>query len=184
MKFMILAYLIPAVAFLFLLFCIAVFASAFWANKSASPFWPTPEAVVRKALAEAGIKKDDVLYDLGAGTGSILLVADKEFGADAHGYEISLLFYLIGVVRIFLARSKAKMHFKSFFAADLSKPDFIFCFLLGTAIAKLQPQIEREAKSGAKLVSYQFRFHGWEPKKTVTLDDGKKIYVYQIPKAR
>lgn len=160
---------------------VAVFISAVAANRSASPFWPTPEAVVRIALREAGVKKDDTVYDLGAGAGSVVLVADRDFEADAHGFEISLLFYLIAIVRIRLAGLKARMHFKSFFDADLAQADIIFCFLLGTAIKKLWPVIKQRARPGTKIISYRFRFHDLEPIKIIPIDHQRNVYIYEMP---
>ena len=165
-----------------IVFLIAVFVSAFRANRSASPFGATPENTIRIALREAGAKKGDVVYDLGAGTGSVVLVADREFGADAHGYEISLLFYVIAKLRIFFAGSKAQMHFESFFDIDFSKADIIFCFLLGSAIKKVWPLIEQHARPGTKIVSYRFRFHDMIPIKIIDIDSERKVYIYELPK--
>ncbi len=47
----------------------------------------TPESVVRKMLEIAEIKSNEVVYDLGSGNGTTLLVAAKAFGANAVGIE-------------------------------------------------------------------------------------------------
>ena len=49
---------------------------------------PTPNDVVEKMLEMAGVKKSDLLYDLGSGDGRIVVTAARKFGCKAIGYEI------------------------------------------------------------------------------------------------
>src|SRR5262245_2024186 len=49
---------------------------------------PTPTNVVAKMLEVAGVKKDDVLYDLGCGDGRIVVTAAKKFGLKAKGFDV------------------------------------------------------------------------------------------------
>jgi methylase of polypeptide subunit release factors len=52
-----------------------------------APYYPTPETVVDKMLATAGLKKGEKMFDLGSGDGRIVIMAAKKFGADATGIE-------------------------------------------------------------------------------------------------
>ncbi|MEM2314920.1 MAG: rRNA adenine N-6-methyltransferase family protein, partial [Candidatus Nezhaarchaeales archaeon] len=52
------------------------------------PFVSTPEHVARRMLELANVGPDDVVYDLGAGDGRIIIMAAKEFKARAVGVEI------------------------------------------------------------------------------------------------
>src|SRR5258708_21507151 len=79
------------------------------ARKSAAPFFPTPAGAVRDALRAANLRAGETFYDLGAGTGKALLIAEREFGAKAVGFEISILFYLIAKINLFVHRSHAKI---------------------------------------------------------------------------
>jgi hypothetical protein len=47
------------------------------------PFVPTPPEVVDKMLELAGVKKGDVVYDLGSGDGRIVIRAAKKYGVKA-----------------------------------------------------------------------------------------------------
>ncbi len=53
------------------------------------PYVPTPEHVVRKMLELAGAGPNDIVYDLGAGDGRIVIIAVREFNVKkAIGIEI------------------------------------------------------------------------------------------------
>jgi len=52
-------------------------------------FLPTPQAVVDGMFDLAGVHPGDVLYDLGAGDGRILIAAATRFGIRAVGIEIN-----------------------------------------------------------------------------------------------
>src|SRR5581483_11203711 len=60
----------------------------FGPGENLAPYIPTPQAVVEKMLEAGHIKPGDVVYDLGAGDGRIIITAAKEFGAKAVGVEI------------------------------------------------------------------------------------------------
>ena len=49
---------------------------------------PTPHDVVLKMLELAGVKKGDVIYDLGCGDGRIVVMAAKRYGCRGSGFEI------------------------------------------------------------------------------------------------
>ena len=49
---------------------------------------PTKPERIRKALKLANLQPDEVLYDLGAGDGRVLLIAARDFGAKAIGIEV------------------------------------------------------------------------------------------------
>src|SRR5512138_3573610 len=49
---------------------------------------PTKPERIRKALQLVNLQPDEVLYDLGAGDGRVLLIAAREFGAKAIGIEV------------------------------------------------------------------------------------------------
>ncbi|RLF09866.1 MAG: RNA methyltransferase, partial [Thermoprotei archaeon] len=52
------------------------------------PFVATPEHVARRMLEMAQVGPGDIVYDLGAGDGRILIMAAREFGARAVGIEL------------------------------------------------------------------------------------------------
>src|SRR3989344_5740768 len=54
-----------------------------------SPWWATSTQVARRICRLAGLNKKDVFYELGSGTGTMAVVAAKEFGARVVGIESS-----------------------------------------------------------------------------------------------
>src|SRR5262245_24496479 len=53
-----------------------------------APYVPTPQDVVDRMLALAGVGKNDVVLDLGCGDGRIPITAAKRFGARGIGVDI------------------------------------------------------------------------------------------------
>jgi hypothetical protein len=56
-------------------------------------------------------------------------------------------------------------------AADFSKPDLITVYLLPSSNDKIQPLLEDQVKSGARVVSHDFTFRGWEIAKEIVVED-------------
>src|SRR6266852_7814331 len=53
------------------------------------PYVRTPANVVSAMLKLAGVKANDVVYDLGCGDGRIVIAAAKEYGAHGVGIDIN-----------------------------------------------------------------------------------------------
>jgi len=170
-----------AIFFLCLLITYLIFAGlTIWSGFIGAPFLWTPKKAILAAFEKAEIKPGQKFYDLGAGSGKALIVAEKKFGAQAVGFELSPFLYFFGRLNMFFNRLKnSKIYCRNFYNQDLSDADIIFCFLSIKAMEKLKPKFERELKSGAKVISYVFKIHGWESKEVI---DGfsNKVYLYEI----
>lgn len=159
---------------------VAIFYSMYRAQKSAAPFFPSPKKIMRRAMEEMSLKKGEVFYDLGAGTGTSIIVADKEFGARATGSEINLLPYLIAQAKIFFLRSHAKMKFENLFTQNISDADVIFCFLTERTMKKLEPKFKSELKPGTRIACYTFPLPTMKPEKIIPIHEEWKIYIYRM----
>jgi hypothetical protein len=159
---------------------VAIFFSMYRAQKSAAPFFPSPKKIMRRAMAEMALKKGEIFYDLGAGTGTSLIVADKGFGAIATGSEINLLPYLIAKVKIFFSRSQAKMKFENLFTQNISDADVVFCFLTEKTMAKLEPKFLKELKPGTRIACYTFPLPTLKPEQVIPIHGNWKIFLYRI----
>lgn len=149
---------------------------------SSAPWLPIWQKDVQRMLDLADIKPNDKVYDLGAGDGRLLIAAAQNYQATAVGWEISILPYLIGwfKIRILGLNSKVKLKYGNFFKADISQADIICLFLTPDGLNKLQPKLEKEVKSGTKILSYSFKFKDWEPKEISKPDKNKiSVYLYQ-----
>lgn len=158
----------------------AILMSMELARRSAAPFFPSTKAVMRRAMKEADLKPGEIFYDLGAGTGTSLIIADKKFGAHAVGFEISILPYLVAKIKIFIFRSHAKMFFRSLFNEDLRKADVVFCFLLPRTMEKLETKLKTELKPGARIIAYTFPLPKMKPEKIIPIHEGWNIFIYKM----
>ena len=164
------------ILFLLLFFSPSSLKAAF----SGAPFLPAPQKTIRRALKLANLKPNENLYDLGSGTGKVLIIAAKEFGAKATGFEYSTPLFILSKINLFLKKIKnANVRREDFYKADLRSADVIFLFLTPRAFPKLKEKFERELKSGARIVCYSSPLLFWEPEKIIPSGDPKiKIYLY------
>lgn len=155
---------------------------------------PTPPEIVRKMLDIAQVGSKDMVCDLGCGDARILIMAVKQFGAKkAVGYEIEEDLYRISQQEI----QRQNLHNRitlirgDLLDADLSQASIIVLYLSSEANELLRLKLEKEAKPGARIVSYLFAINGWRPARKVDLDscffsEGHfigSIYLYLIPQA-
>jgi len=154
-----------------------VFGSAAYASFRAAPWLPLRSKDHSRVLKYMKGRKG-LLVDLGAGDARMLVDVVRGTDLTAHGFEISFIPFVAGLLRLQLARAgkRAKMLFKDFFMEDLSSVDVIYCFLTPSAMERLKPKFERELKKGSRVISYSFSIHGWNP--TVVDRDGTGIPVW------
>lgn len=119
-----------------------------------SPYVMLNKDIIRQALKLAGLKKDEVFYDLGCGNGDVLIEAAKT-GAKAIGYEISPFYFLLARARTVKYRN-IKLNFKNINSIDLSKANVVYCYLMPEILSKLTPKFKSELKAGSRLVSVGF----------------------------
>lgn len=147
-------------------------------------FVPTPHEVVDDMLRLSGVRKGDVLYDLGSGDGRIPIAAAKTYGIRAVGIDID-------PDRIAEARENAKKagvaRLVDFRLGDLFKSDFreatvVTLYLLPELNVKLRPRLLAELKPGTRVVSHQFDMGDWLPDKKLE-SNGRVVYFWIIPGA-
>jgi cyclopropane fatty-acyl-phospholipid synthase-like methyltransferase len=135
------------------------------------PFVPTPPEVVDKMLELAGVKKGDVVYDLGSGDGRIVIRAAKKYGVKAVGVEMDN--WLLAKARKD-AQAVGVSHLVKFRAEDALKADIsaatvVTLYMLPWFNEKLKPNFQKHLKPGARIVAHDFGIEGWKPDKTVML---------------
>ncbi len=141
-----------------------------------APWWSTSKEKSRKICKLAKIKPEDLIYDLGSGNGTALIIAAKEFGAHGVGIEIDPL-------RAFVSRflikhngleNKINIKRKNFFKEDISNADAVFLYLVPKTLESLIPKFKRELRKGTKIVSYKYQM-------SLNLVDKKEdLYLYTI----
>jgi len=149
---------------------------------SLAPFVSSPPDVVRKMLEIAEAKQEDILYDLGAGDGRILITAVQQFGVNkAVGVEIRE--DLVKRARDAVAENGLanKIHIlhKNIFEVDVGEADIVTLYLTTSGNNKLKPKLERELKREARVISHDFSFTGWKPRRVESFG-GHTLYLYKM----
>jgi len=149
----------------------------------AVPYVPSKKRVVQKMIQVAGLRKNEVVYDLGCGDGRLLFEAEKNKKIQAKGYELAPIPYLLALTRKFMANSKTNIRMSNFFNANLRDANVIFCYLGPETMVKLYEKIKKECKKGTRIISNTFSIHGVKPAKVWAQNPKEKlpsIYLYEI----
>lgn len=146
---------------------------------------PSPQEVVEKMIDLGGVKKGDVVYDLGSGDGRIVIAAAKK-GARAVGFEIDgdLLKQSRENIRAAGVQDSAEIRQQDILTVDLSPASVVTMYLLPDVNMKLRPNLLNQLKPGSRVVSHSFDMGDWKPDKVERVE-GRTIYLWIIPaKAR
>jgi len=148
------------------------------------PYVPTPQEVVTHMLKLAQVGPNDVVYDLGAGDGRIVITAAQQFGARAVGIDLD-------PVRIEEAQANAqragvsdRVQFieQDLFTANISEATVVTLFLRPSLNLRLRPKLWRELKPGTRIVAHLYDMGDWRPDK-VEYVDRRPVYYWVIPDA-
>ena len=150
-----------------------------------APYVPTPQDVVERMLALAGVTKNDLVYDLGCGDGRIPIAAARLYGARGVGVDID-------PQRIAEANANAKAagveHLVTFRLQDAMKTDVspatvVTTYLLTASNLKLRPLLTAQLKPGSRIVAHSFGFGDWTPEKADSFTDAegraRMLYLYR-----
>jgi SAM-dependent methyltransferase len=154
------------------------------------PFVPTTDEAVQAMLKLAGVKKTDVVYDLGCGDGRIVIAAARDFGARGVGIDID-------PQRIAEAKENARkagveklVRFEEndLFEADIHEATVVTLFLLSSVNLKLRPKLLKDLKPGTRIVSNTFDMGDWNPEVELTVGDPEqgpslshRLFLWTVP---
>ena len=141
----------------------------------------TSRAKIAAFMDAVPMSADQVLVDLGCGDGRVLREAQKRYGVRTIGYEINPLAYLKARLVSF-GPSKIKIKRHSFWKADLSQADVVFCYLYPDVMQRLAEKLKSGLKPGVIIVSSNFALPGLTPSKVLRLESSyhnDPIYIYQ-----
>jgi SAM-dependent methyltransferase len=158
------------------------------------PYVPTTETAVGEMLKLAGVKKGDIVYDLGCGDGRIVIAAAKNYGARGVGIDIN-------PERIAEAKENAKKagveHLVRFEENDLFQANFhdatvVTLFLLSDVNLKLRPRLLEQLKPGTRVVSNTFDMGDWKADREATVGGpeeedtylSRRLFLWVIPQRR
>ncbi len=162
------------------LLIVFLFAITFaYAGLRGAPWAPTKKEDVDRFLTLAQIKKGDKVVDLGCGDGRLLYAVAQQ-GAITTGYEISLLPFVLAKLRGigFKKGQKPKINFKDFWRVNLSEADVVYFFLMPKVYKKLKQKLDKELKTGAKVIAYVWAIDSWEPEKVCEKKGFPNLFLY------
>jgi SAM-dependent methyltransferase len=141
---------------------------------------PTNDALVERMLRMAKTTASDIVYDLGAGDGKIVIAAAK-FGARAIGveYDPDMANYAQCLVNAEGVAGRAKVIQGDIFETDFSEATVVTLYLLPELNLRLRPTLLK-MKPGTRVVSHSFLMDDWEPDERSTTDDGY-AYMWIVP---
>ena len=142
-----------------------------------APWWRTNKKVAKAMCRLAKVGKNDVVYDLGSGDGTALIVAAKEFGARGVGIEIDPLRVFVSSMLLSSNGVSNKIQIKknNFFDVDISKASVVFVYLVPKALNRLLPKFKKELKKGTRIVSYRYEIN--LPLKKYDKENKIRLYV-------
>ncbi len=145
-----------------------------------SPWWRTSPKIARIQCKLANVQKGDVVYDLGSGEGTALMIAAKEFGASGVGVEIDPLRTITSRLSIAFAGLSKKIRIirKNFFEVDISEATVVIMYLIPKTLARLKPKLLKELKPGTRVVTFVYKID----LPLIAKDEKHEVYVYKIPR--
>ena len=152
-------------------------------------YYPTPPETVAEMLRMAGIKKGDVLYDLGSGDGRIPIAAALQFGIRAVGIEIDPKLITEAQEEARQAGVSELVQFRNedMFRINVSEANVVTLYLSDKLNVLLRPKLLSELRPGSRILSHDFRMGNWKPEQTVRVPWGKlyrTIYLWTVPARR
>lgn len=127
-------------------------------QRSLAPYVPTPQDVVERMLALAGVTAADVVYDLGCGDGRIPITAALKYGARGVGVDIDPQRIEESKANARAAGVEHRVEFRlqDAMTVDVSKATVVTLYLLSSSNEQLRPILTRQLKPGARIVSHAF----------------------------
>jgi len=155
-------FLITNIILLLMIIFLFILLSWVWPPDSPwAPWWKTNKKTARAMCRLAKMNKNDIVYDLGSGDGTALIVASREFEVKGVGVEIDPLRAFIStlMIRINRVQGKIKIIRKNFYDVDISRASVVFVYLVPKALNRLLPKFRKELKPGTKIISYRYKMN-------------------------
>ncbi|TSC78711.1 MAG: SAM-dependent methyltransferase [Candidatus Peregrinibacteria bacterium Gr01-1014_25] len=146
------------------------------------PFVPTPRRVVEAMVDAAHLQHGEIVYDLGAGDGRLLIAAARKCpGIVARGCELVPTIWLLARLRLWASGVHADIRCRNLFKQPLHDADVIFLYMLPSVMERLERKLDAELRPDTRVVSHAFRFPGRTPEHTVALGpEGRpSVHVYR-----
>ena len=147
---------------LLFIFILLVLISWIWPPDSPwAPWWRTKKKTAKAAYKLARLNKMDIVYELGSGEATSLIIANKEFGARGIGIEIEPVRYYLSKFKIWRNGLNKNIHLirGDMFKQDLSSATVVYVYLVPKTLNRLIPKFKKELKKGTRIISYKYEMN-------------------------
>jgi ribosomal protein L11 methylase PrmA len=132
-------------------------------------YYPTSRSEIDKIGRFLELDKNSTFYDLGSGYGRMVIAIAQRFDCRSIGVEVDPIkcwWTRISIRRKNL-QDKVEVQRANFLKVDLSTANAIFVFLSaeGSIMERLSEKVQKECRTGTKIVSYEHKFRSWLPSK-------------------
>ena len=134
-------------------------------------------------LRLAKVGPADVVYDLGAGDGRIVIAAVRDFGAKAGiGIDLDPRRVAEGKENAIKAGVASRTRFLQgdAFKVDFSAATVLALYMSARINRELEPRIRAQLKPGTRIVTYRFPIGEWQPVRTIEVG-GRSIHLWIVP---
>lgn len=154
-----------------------------WGGITLAPWVPMRKKDRQRMFDLAKLQPGKTFYELGSGTGTLVLAAAKQYKANGRGVEIVFPLWLISRIRqSFYHSHNVKFVWGDLFKQDISGADVLYVFGMPVKLKeRFVNKVTKQGKSGVLLISYVFKIDGLEPVHvSKPTENDLPIYVYQI----
>jgi SAM-dependent methyltransferase len=145
-----------------------------------APYLPSPRATVDEMLRLADVGPRDVVYDLGAGDGRVVIAAAVKFGARGVGVEIDA--QLVEQARRDAQQAgvaeRVRFVAQDLFDTDLREATVVALYLSPNLNEKLRPKLLALAP-GTRIVSHASGMGDWRPDRKTAIR--KDVMLWIVP---
>jgi SAM-dependent methyltransferase len=142
---------------------------------------PTPDELLFRLFDAAGITREDLVYDLGAGDGRVAIAAARRHGARAVGieYDAQLARHAQRNVERAGLSERVRIVQGDIFQLDFSAATVLTLYLLEELNQQLRPTV-LAMRPGTRVVSNTFSMGDWEPDAVIQVEQHTG-YFWRVP---
>jgi len=150
----------------------------FWGGFFDVVWLPTKKRDYNRIAKLIDLQPNEILYDLGSGTGALLFYLSKRYNIRCVGIEISPILYLYSKVKS-LFYKKVNIKYGNFFNHDLSEADGVYVFLHPKAYGKLRKKFSTDLKKESKILVSCWPLNNIKPMRMSKKEGEYTYYLYK-----
>ncbi len=151
------------------------------------PVKHTPAEAIEAACRLAAFREGEAVLELGTGNGRFALHLLRNHPVLYTGWELSLPMLLLVKLRLRWAglAGRGRVRWGDARRQDWSGADVVFFYLMPYNLPEVGDKLVREAKPGARALSYAFPVPGWDAADVVRTGRNKDpVFLYRLDDLR